>query len=454
MNSIPMTAQRKLFAALAIFAILLASGWAGSIALAQETKEERTARLEAELRDIEGQIANQQQLVEQKQGERRTLERDVAILDARIKKAQLGIKARTIEIQNLGTQIGDKQIVINELSERQKRHQQSVAQLLRETNEVDDFTLIEVVLANANFSEFFEDVDSFQVIKQSLRDSYTQLSEVKEVTNEQKLSLEDRQERELELKGLQEVEKKEVETREAEKSKLLKTTKGQEAAYQQILTTQRQTAAQIRQALFELRGTEGIPFGTAVEYAKGASQKTGVRAALILAILSQESDLGKNVGQCLITNITTGDGKGKNTGTPFPGTMKAPRDTVPFERITKALGVDWGSTAVSCPLPGGYGGAMGPTQFIPSTWEGYESRIKAALNVTATNPWDAQHAITATGLYLQDGGGSGGSYVSEHTAAAKYYAGGAWATSGQHYANQVMQKADGFQKNIEILDGG
>jgi len=414
-----------------------------------ETQAESQARLETELREVEAQIAQQQVLVDGKQKERQSLERDISILDAKILKAKLGLKARTIEIQSLGSQIGDKQIVINELNGKLDRQKQSLGQLLRKTNEIDDFSLVEVVLANENLSEFFEDVDSFQAIKSSLRDSFNLIVVLKGDTENQKVQLEDRHSEENRLRALQELEKRQIEEREAEKEKILKTTKGQETAYQTLLKSQQQTAAQIRQALFALRGTEGIPFGTAVEYAKTASQKTGVRAALILAILSQESDLGKNVGQCLITDIKTGDGKGKNTGTPFPGTMKVPRDTVPFERIVKALGLDWSTTAVSCPQPGGYGGAMGPTQFIPSTWEIYEPRIRAALGVTATNPWDALTAITATGLYLQDVGAAGGS---EHTAAARYYAGGAWATSGQHYADQVMQKAIGFQNNINFLD--
>jgi membrane-bound lytic murein transglycosylase B len=133
--------------------------------------------------------------------------------------------------------------------------------------------------------------------------------------------------------------------------------------------------------------------------------------------------------------------------------MKVPRDTVPFERIMNALGQDWSTTAVSCPQPGGYGGAMGPTQFIPSTWEMYEAKLKSALGVAATNPWNSLHAITATGLYLADVGAAGGSRQAEHTAAARYYAGGNWATAGQVYANSVMGKADKFQADIDTLDG-
>jgi membrane-bound lytic murein transglycosylase B len=175
---------------------------------------------------------------------------------------------------------------------------------------------------------------------------------------------------------------------------------------------------------------------------------------MILAILSQESGFGANVGNCLVTDLTTGDGKGKNTGTPFTGVMKAPRDTVPFERITKALGKDWSTTPVSCPQPGGYGGAMGPTQFIPSTWALFEARLMAALNVPATNPWNAEHAIMAMGLYLADVGATGQTYTAERNAACSYYSGRPCPGTGgavDTYGTSVVTKAAKYQQDIDFL---
>jgi hypothetical protein len=134
--------------------------------------------------------------------------------------------------------------------------------------------------------------------------------------------------------------------------------------------------------------------------------------------------------------------------------MKAPRDTVPFERITKALGKDWSTTPVSCPQPGGYGGAMGPTQFIPSTWELFEARIKSTLGVEATNPWNAGHAIMATGIYLQDVGAALQTYTAERNAACRYYSGRACPGTGgavDAYGTSVVNKAAKFQQDIDFL---
>ena len=69
---------------------------------------------------------------------------------------------------------------------------------------------------------------------------------------------------------------------------------------------------------------------------------------------------------------------------------------------------------------------MGPSQFIPTTWAGYEDRIAKAVGVSMANPWDPEHAIMATAIYMQDLGAAGGGYTAERTAALKYYAGGNW----------------------------
>jgi hypothetical protein len=169
--------------------------------------------------------------------------------------------------------------------------------------------------------------------------------------------------------------------------------------------------------------------------------------------------LGKNQGSCLVNNLDTGDGAGKNTGTFFEQVMKAPRDTVPFKNITDRLGKDWKMTPVSCP-PGtiwsssrGYGGAMGPSQFIPSTWELFKDRLGSSLGLEANNvnPWNPEHAILATAVYMADLGANAGGYTAEIRAACKYYGTGGSSCS---YGKQVFVKAENIQLTmIDPLEG-
>lgn len=441
--------MRRTFFILALLGALLA----GPVAiLAQELTASERAALERQLADLEREMARTQATIDALAQEGNSLKRDIAILDGQIKKAKLKVQATETEIRALSAGIVLHGRTIGSLTEKMGREQASLAQIIRKTDAIDDYSLIEAVLSGREISDFFGDLDSYASVKQAMRTSFEELRATRLETEREKAGLEDQRTDQEILRAALVLDQQAVQAKEAEKRKLLAETQGQESQYRSLKSSQEQTAAQIRAKLFPLRDTSGIQFGDAVRYAQAASARTGVRPALILAILSQESDLGKNVGQCLITDLATGDGKGKNTGTPFPGTMKAPRDTVPFERLMKAAGRDPYNTPVSCPLPGGYGGAMGPTQFIPSTWEMYEGRIKAALGVGAADPWNPAHAVMATGLYLADVGAGGGTYIAEHTAAARYYAGGNWATSGQGYGNSVMSKAAAFQRDIDFLN--
>lgn len=421
---------------------------------AQSLTDSKRAELQAQLNALEQEIADNQATVVGLAKQGKSLSNEVLTLNAKIKKAQLQVQATEVAIKSLDASISIHQRVITTLTTKLDSERNSLAQILRKTDEIDHYSIVEVAFSKGDLSSLLGDLDSYTFLKESLGASYTQVNGTKTQTETEKAALEDKLQQQQKIAQVQLLAKQDVLTQQQQKQQLLAVTKGQESKYQQLVVTKQKTAAQIRVALFGLAGGAGaIPFGTAAADAKIASGITGVRPALILAILSQESDLGKNTGQCLVTDLTTGDGKGKNTGTLFPGTMKAPRDTVVFESLMKALGRDWTTTAVSCPQAGGYGGAMGPTQFIPSTWKLYDGRIRGALGVSASDPWNALHAITATGLYLADVGAAGGSASAEHTAAAKYYAGSGWASAGQQYADSVMSKSVKFQADIDTLNG-
>ncbi len=144
--------------------------------------------------------------------------------------------------------------------------------------------------------------------------------------------------------------------------------------------------------------------------------------------------------------------------------MKSPRDTVPFNDIANRLGLDWKTTPISCP-PGakyfsgrGFGGGMGPAQFIPSTWELFKSRIARIVGVSSdnANPWNPEHAFTATAIYLSDLGADNGGYTAERNASCRYYSGRSCDSktpANTFYGNEVLKKAEVIQSNIDFLKG-
>lgn len=434
---------------------------------AQTSAEVNTRReqLKAELTELEKQIDTQKNLVLGKQREGVSLERDIQILDAQTTKARLEIKARDISIQSLGTEIVGKNETIDDLDAKLEREKRALSQLLRRTREIDNISLIEIAFANQTLSDFFSEIDNFEAIQLSLQDSFNYIQSTRNSTNKEKDTLLNKRGEERELRQLQVLEKKSIEKNESLKQNLLKTTKGEEKIYQEILRNKEKSAAEIRAELFQLSGTRAIPFGEALDHANFVSSKTGVRPALILGIIAEESNLGENVG--------------KGTWTKD---MHPKRDRPVFQVITKTLGLDPDSLPVSKAVWYGWGGAMGPAQFIPSTWAcfgGYvntsdggctrnpdktwvgpwiysqsKDRIRNILGKSSpSNPWEPRDAFMASALLLKENGAGAGTYYAERLAALRYFAGWKNANKSSYafYGDDVMSLATKYQKQIDIL---
>ena len=401
------------------------------------------------------QAAAQKQL-DAAQGQSASFSQAIAVLAAKIKVAQLDIKAKNLLIQNLGNDIKDKTNRIADLENHIDNGKETLADLLRKTREIDAYSLPEILLSQSTVAGFFKDVDSFDSLQKSLQTTFEALRSDQASTSAEKSALTTRQNKEMDARYAIQQQEKNIQADQAEQKALLAASKQKEKTYASVVADKASQAAKIRAALFPLAGGQKIPFGTALKYAQEASAKTGVRPAFLLAILTNESALGANVGQCYVTDTATGNGVNVKTGSYSASVMKPSRDVQPFITITRALGFDPTKTVVSCQQPsvGGWGGAMGPAQFIPSTWMLFVGRLKSTLGVIdMPNPWNAEHAFMASALYLGDLGASNGGYTAERNAACKYYSGSSCSKSRAiaSYGDNAISQATTIQRSIDQL---
>lgn len=406
------------------------------------------AKIEAELADL----LKQQEAQKKNTG---TLTGDVKYLNSQINALKTKIKARALAIAQLKASINEKSSKIEDLSDKIETQHESLAQLLRNTNSFDDNNLIYLLLSNENISDFYSDLESYSSMKESIKKTVDEIKGVKTVVEEEKKSLEEKRDAENDAKVELESAQKKTSQAEAEKKKLLSISKQKETEYQKLAAEKKAQADKIRTALFSLAGTtQKIDFGTALSYANEAKKLFNIEPAFLLAIFRQESNLGSNVGQCFMTDPTTGNGVGANTGSAQIRVMHPTRDVPVFLSLTNRLGIDSSKTRVSCwikdyrnGVPFGWGGAMGPAQFIPSTWKGFEARLKKLLGYEAS-PWVAKDAFMASAMYLTDLGAVGESDSAQQRAACKYYGSGG---SSCAYSRSVMNFKNQYQKDIELL---
>lgn len=402
-----------------------------------DTIANQQAALQAQLDQINKEISQNQSQLSAEQKQRTSLERDVAILDYRIQEAQLEIKQRDLTIAQIKNGIVQKEAGIGSLDSQVAAGEASVAQILRQTNVIDNTSLAARVLGGT-LTDFFRELDDFSSVQKALDDAFTKMAVARADLAARKAALQDQEQEQSDLLQLQVAQRNSLKTTEKAKQDLVTAAKGQEAIYQQIIAGKQQTAAQIKAALFALNGgNRNASFGDMYAYAKEASAITNVRPAFILGILREESDLGQNVG--------TGNWKVD---------MNPKRDAPLFQQICSALGLNPDTQPVSKRQSYGWGGAMGPAQFIPSTWILYQDRIAKASGQGPPNPWDPRTATFATAIYMGDLGADGQTPAAERKAALRYLAGSHWQNPAYaFYGEAVMSFADQYQQDINVLGG-
>ncbi len=439
---------------------------------AAQAVTQRQQELQNQLDQLESQIAVQQQLLDSAKNQSQTLQTQINAFNAEIKRTQLQIQAINLTITKLNGDIGVRNQTLSSLSARLSAEKESLAQILRQTQMLDNYSIVSVALGSQDVSGFFSDLDAFTSIKSSLAESFDEIQQTSSSTAAEKETLQTRVVEQEQLRTVAQLAKQQVQAQENEKQQLLTQTKGIEANYQKLISATQKTAAQIRAELFTLRDSAAIPFGTALTYALAAEKATGTRAAVTLGVLKQESNLGENLG----------------TGS-WRVDMAPNRDQPIFIYITQALGFDPDKMPVSRKAGlSVWGGAMGPGQFIPSTWVCYggfvnvntnscsnrgsmtwnefykgpwqyvasKDRVRTLLGAnTMSNPWDAKTAIMATAMLMADNGADAQTPAAERLAALRYFAGWTHANNPAYgiYGDGVMGFAAQFQQSINQLGG-
>lgn len=397
----------------------------------------------------------QAQLNEQK-NKTGVLQKDVNALVSQIKNTQTKISNQISTIGRLSQEIVKKEEAINSLESELDREKASLEQLIKRTNELDQKGAAYVLFSANSVSEFYQDFDDFLSIKASLYDSLTHVKKIKNLTEKEREALRDKQSQAVDAKNALESEKGKLSESQKQAQIVLNTSKTEEQRKAALVAEQQKKVAEIQSRLFTFAGgaTKAIPFKDAYAYALEAQKVTGVRAAFVLATLTQESNLGANVGTC----NRAGDPPEKSFRVQMPGPADKAAgrsgrdDQTLFIQITTALGLNPETTPISCRIAsvGGWGGAMGPAQFIPSTWVSYAPRVAAALGKATANPWIARDAIMASSMLHR----ANGAASNEREAACRYYSGRACATSAAiaSYGNSVAALTRTLQADIDYLE--
>lgn len=404
--------------------------------------------LEEELKKVEQQIIRYEQELKSTSQTKNTLANKIKQLKNQQTTLNLQIKATTLTIDSLGYKITETEQTIKKNEIQQEKLKDEIAITLRLLHK-DETNLFLNILSKPTLSEAYLEASAYLTLVKKINSLVQQTQVLKEQLQKNKDIFFEQQTEASNLLSIKAIQQNSLKSVIGEQSQLLESTKGLEKNYQTILADSKKKATEIKNRIYELFNTgKQINFSQALEIAQWISKATGLRPAFLLAILTQESNLGKNVGTC----NRSGDPPEKS----WQVIMKPTRDQEPFKTITKELGLDIDTTPVSCPMKdkngnqSGWGGAMGPAQFIPSTWMSYKDKVSALTGNKPANPWDIRDAFAAAAIKLKADGAKN-TEESEWQAAMKYFAGSV-NLKYRFYGDNVAILTKNYQEDIDALD--
>ena len=416
-----------------------------SFSFALAAVQDEISTRQQQIDEIQKQIDEYQSQIETNQSQARTLETEIASLNARIRQIELTIRSLELSITQTSSEISDIESRVADAENKIAIHKDAIAQFLKITYENDQKTLTEILLSNENLSDFFSAINDVRVNQEKLQVTINEMKQLKTDLGEQQDKLEDKRSEFERARSLEGIEKSSLGGAKSSKNKILKDTKGQEKKFQELVSRSQKDIEALRSQITYLE-LNGVTAEEAVKFGQLAAIRTGIRPAYLIAVLEVESGLGRNVGKC---------NRPEDPPEKSWRNIMHSRDHQPFLSITSLLGLNPDITTVSCPqfVNGrryGWGGGMGPAQFIPSTWVAYASEVSALTNHNPANPWSIEDAFVAAAVKLARGGAAAQTRTAEIAASKAYYSGNSRCSTApcNSYANAIQRKASEIEKNL------
>lgn len=388
------------------------------------------ASAETDAGDIQDDISRIEKKLKQETQELNALQQDLNQINSSLTSTQQLIQ----RVQNLLNQteqtIGRKEAEISNLEQQLVFERRILAGVIQEMYFNGSVPLPEVILSSNDFTGLFQENDGLFSTQEKMQGVIQDINDTRAKISDEKLSLEDT--------------KKDHETLLQIKNKQKQALVSEKIETQDDLENQQATIAELNDKLAELRKDLSSFLGESIsakdiqDAAKIAANATGVRKDFLLGELVVETNLGRFTGGCTYKN-----------------TRMHSYDISIFKSIMKELGYSLNEKKVSCaPKSGGYGGAMGVAQFIPSTWNGWKSRIATKTGHNPPNPWSITDGVMGMAMKLATGGAT--SKGGEKAASMIYYCGTSKpketypgrVAACKNYASRVQYWANNYESKL------
>lgn len=384
------------------------------------------AEKEKSLSDLAKKIQRLKNERAAKEGQKQQLTTVVEILENRALQARLELDHTRISVEEVHLRIRQTEVELNDLALKEDRLRAQMRELLRTLAILDRRSPLEVLLIRGTFADFLGDRQAVARVQTRATALLTTTQDLHRARLEREKDLEARKADLESLERLKEAQRVSLEAQEREKRVALSETVAEAGRVAARLAEAEQARREIQAEIFFLRNV-GIRLSLkqAEDFARFAGGATGVRPALLLGVLKVESNIGTNVGS------------GRYPDDVHP----AHRDA--FVRVAEKLGLDPRAMPASAKPTTyeGWGGALGPAQVMPGTWERIEAEVAKLVGKPRANPFELLDAFVGTAVLLRNAGAGAGN---EYEAVNRYFAGPNWARF-TWYGDRVLAVAKEYE---------
>lgn len=384
---------------------------------------------EKELETLNEKIRALREKRELKEAEETTIKEKIEQLNSEIEELKLSIEKTGVLVTGTNVDIQDTEGEINQANEKFWQLKKTLRELFEMMYECQTLSRFEIVFLSDSLSDILRQLEYAATLQGEISEVLDDIQKTKKELEDKKTELEIKKADLENLQATQEYQHRVLQKQESYKGELLKQNLAKQTEYTALIAEAIEAREEIGREVFRLQNVNiTLALSEAKDYAWYAESLTGVRAALLLAVLKIESNIGGN----------TGTGK-------YPDDVR-PGDREAFVQICKGLGLDPKKTPVSAKPKSyeGWGGAMGPAQIMPTTWLKYAPEVTRLSGKKTPSPWNTRDAFLASAVILRNYGAVGDE-DNEYEAVNRYFAGSNWKKF-TWYGDRVMAVAKEYEK--------
>ncbi len=217
-----------------------------------DTLSQQKQAKQAQLDQILKKIADYQVQIKQSQSQANTLKNTLKILDLQIVETSAQIDATDNKIDAANLEIADVTAKVVKTQLDIAKQKNILRSLVGEINDLDQRSPLEIALENDNFQEFLDQAQYISSIQQRSQET---LTKIKQLEADLQIRQADLKKEKANLDNLLEQlnkTKATLATQRTSKQQILDQTKGQERAYQKLLTVSKQEEDQLNKEIFDL----------------------------------------------------------------------------------------------------------------------------------------------------------------------------------------------------------